>query len=459
MQKGLEIGLALAAGALMAGAAAASLPPLAAFAVGALFVIGLGRLLRRREPVTFVTPAEAPPPGESPPDPAAEAEEMSLAFAQALVEGLPTPLIIIAEGGRVRFANSAARASLPRIRVGEHFAGVIRAPAFVEAVNATFANGQERTIEYTTLGDQERFFEARVSRLPTTGGLGRDPQVIARLDDRTQARRAEQQRSDFIANASHELRTPLAAIIGYVETLQHHARDDPAARERFLAIMAREAGRMRRLVDDLLSLNRIEINEHLRPADRWSLNQIAFEAATALLPVAEAEGVHLRVDLPNSGALVLCDRDQLAQVFANLVDNAMKYGGKGAVVRVFAAAPNKAYPGRIGVSVSDTGPGIPREHVHRLTERFYRVNASQSRNKGGTGLGLAIVKHILNRHGGRLEIGSTPGKGSVFTVWLRPDGMAAPEAGGEPPALAPTSAPTSAPASPRAPAEPDLPSA
>ncbi|PZQ48997.1 MAG: hypothetical protein DI556_12680 [Rhodovulum sulfidophilum] len=419
--------LALAAGALMAAAAAVPLPPVVAFLIGGGLVLALALSTRRPEAVTFVTPvADAAEGGRVDPDAldvarrAAKAEEMSSAFAQALVERLPTPLLIIAQGGRVSFANSAARAALPRIQTGEHFAGVIRAPAFVEAVNATFADGAERTVEFTTLRDQERVFEARVGLLPRTASFGPDAQVIARVEDRTQARRAEQQRSDFIANASHELRTPLAAIIGYIETLQNHAREDPAARERFLAIMAREAGRMRRLVDDLLSLNRIEMNEHLRPNERWSLNQIAFEAATALLPVAEHDRVHLRVEVPTGGAVIMGDRDQLAQVFANLVDNAMKYGGRDAVVRVFPAAPNKAFPGKVGISVSDTGPGIPREHVHRLTERFYRVNASQSRNKGGTGLGLAIVKHILNRHGGRLEITSAPGEGSVFTVWLRP---------------------------------------
>ncbi|WP_181164470.1 sensor histidine kinase [Amaricoccus solimangrovi] len=422
MSKALEIWLALAAGALMAAAVAVPLPPLLAFAIGAVLAFALARLPGRRRAVSFATPE----PGAEPPGAAAveaearESREMSSAFAQDLVERLPTPLLIIAQGGRISFANSAARAALPRIRSGEHFAGVIRAPAFVEAVNATFADGGERTIEFTTLRDQERFFEARVARLPETGSFGPERQVIVRVDDRTQARRAEQQRSDFIANASHELRTPLAAIIGYVETLQHHARDDPGARERFLGIMAREAGRMRRLVDDLLSLSRIEMHEHLRPSEQWSLNQIAFESATALLPVAEQQGVHLRVEVPTGGAPVAGDRDQLAQVFANLVDNAMKYGGKDAVVRVFAAPPSKAFPNRVGISVSDTGPGIPREHVPRLTERFYRVNASQSRNKGGTGLGLAIVKHILNRHGGRLEIASAPGEGSVFTVWLRP---------------------------------------
>jgi two-component system phosphate regulon sensor histidine kinase PhoR len=193
--------------------------------------------------------------------------------------------------------------------------------------------------------------------------------------------------------------------------------------------MAREAGRMQRLVDDLMSLGRIEMSEHLRPVEQWSLNRIAAESAAALLPVAERQGVALEIAVPLRDAQVQGDRDQLAQVFTNLIDNAMKYGGEGAVVRVLAAPPSRAFPNRHGVTVADTGPGIAREHVHRLTERFYRVSAASSRNKGGTGLGLAIVKHILNRHGGRLEIVSTPGKGSAFTVWLPRSGAAAAEEG------------------------------
>ena len=240
------------------------------------------------------------------------------------------------------------------------------------------------------------------------------------IEDRTETRRAEQLRSDFIANASHELRTPLASIIGYIETLQNHARDDPEARERFLAIMAREAGRMQRLVDDLMSLSRIELTEHVRPVEAWSLNRIAAESAAALLPVAAPAGRRAR-DRParRAGARVLGDRDQLAQVFTNLIDNAMKYGGSG---RDGARIRRRAEPGASRTATASpsrtTGPGIAREHIHRLTERFYRVNVASSRNKGGTGLGLAIVKHILNRHEGRLEIASTPGKGSAFTVWL-----------------------------------------
>jgi two-component system phosphate regulon sensor histidine kinase PhoR len=324
----------------------------------------------------------------------------------------------------VSYANPAAYRALPRLQAGAHFANLIRAPAFVEAVGATLADGFERSLGFVAHHGRERFFEARVGRLPADAAFGPDVQVIVQIEDRTEARRAEQLRSDFIANASHELRTPLASIIGYIETLQNHARNDPEAREKFLGIMSREAARMQRLVDDLMSLSRIEMSEHVRPVEEWSLNAIAAESAAALAPLAKAQDVALQIRLAAEGATVLGDRDQLAQVFTNLVDNAVKYAGPGRTVRLHAAAPSKAHPNRHGVTVADDGPGIPREHLPRLTERFYRVNVSSSRNKGGTGLGLAIVKHILNRHEGRLEIVSTPGAGAAFTVWL-------PRSGGE----------------------------
>ena len=304
---------------------------------------------------------------------------------------------------------------------------MLRAPAFVEAVAATLADGGDRRVRFTADPGRERFLEARVALLPPGGAFGPEELAIVQIEDQTDARRAEALRSDFIANASHELRTPLAALIGYIETLQHHARDDAEARERFLAIMGREAGRMQRLVDDLMSLSRIEMTEHLRPVEAWSLAEIAAESVLVLTPIARQQGVTIEADLPAEGERVHGDRDQLAQVFANLIDNAMKYGGAGATVRVRSAGPDRAHPSRVGVSVEDDGPGIEREHLHRLTERFYRVSAATSRNKGGTGLGLAIVKHILNRHHGRLEISSTPGKGSVFTVWLPVATAAEPE--------------------------------
>lgn len=409
MPTGLQILLALAAGALMALAAAFAAPP-AAFVVGAVIVLSavmIGNRRREEPPLERHVPPAALPETEAP-----------AASALALVEQLVTPLMIIGANGRVEFANSAARDALPQLELGMHYAGLIRAPAFVEAVSAALAGEGAQNVELTTHRDRERYFEAWVVPLPPEAGFGPEQQAIVQIEDRTRARRGEQQRSDFIANASHELRTPLAAIIGYIETLQHHARDDVEARGKFLGIMAREARRMQRLVDDLMSLSRIEMTEHLRPVEEWSLNQIAAESAMTLLPLAAKEGIDLRIELAPRGAPVLGERDQLAQVFTNLIDNAMKYGGRGATVRVRIAEPDKPHPGRYGVSVCDTGPGIAREHLHRLTERFYRVSASVSRNKGGTGLGLAIVKHILNRHDGRLEIASVAGEGSTFTVWL-----------------------------------------
>lgn len=393
---------------------ASSLPPapVEAFVLGVLgSVIVILLLAPARDHDPFAEPPAAPPREEEETAPVAPS-------SLPLLETLPAPLMVIARTGRVIYANPAAHRTLPRLQPGVHFANLIRAPAFVEAVGATLADGGERSLQFVTHQGGERFFEARVGVLMADAAFGAEAQVIVQLDDRTEARRAEQLRSDFIANASHELRTPLAAISGYIETLQHHARDDADARERFLGIMAREAGRMQRLVDDLMSLSRIEMSEHLRPAEQCSLHEIAAESANALAPLAGAQGVRLEVDLPGDDpGWVTGDRDQLAQVFTNLLDNAVKYGGAGGVVRV-AAAPARRGAGRIGVVVSDEGPGIPREHLPRLTERFYRVNASSSRAKGGTGLGLAIAKHILNRHEGRLEIASAPGKGSAFTIWL-----------------------------------------
>ncbi len=400
---------ALALGVAGAAALAAALPvsPLAAFVLGAVGVL-------------LVAMALGPPAG-SPLDAVAAGpadREREAPAARALVESLPSPILIITRTGRVSYANPAAHEALPRLQPGAHFANLIRAPAFVEAVTATLADRAERRVQFATNQGRDRFYEARVGLLPGDTAFGPEPQVIVQIEDRTEARRAEALRSDFIANASHELRTPLASVIGYIETLQHHARNDPEAREKFLGIMSREAARMQRLVDDLMSLSRIELNEHVRPVEEWSLNAIAADSASALAPIARQQGVTLEIALDPTGATVRGDRDQLAQVFANLIDNAMKYAGAGRTVRLSAAAPDRGRANLHGVTVSDDGPGIAREHVHRLTERFYRVSVTSSRNKGGTGLGLAIVKHILNRHEGRLEIASTLGKGSAFTVWL-----------------------------------------
>jgi two-component system phosphate regulon sensor histidine kinase PhoR len=226
-------------------------------------------------------------------------------------------------------------------------------------------------------------------------------------------------RADFVANASHELRTPLAALTGFIETLKGPARDDPAARERFLAIMDEQARRMARLIDDLLSLSRIELNAHLRPATPVDLHPIVRQVVDALQTLAFDRGVKITVNAPPEPLIVPGDRDELIRVFENLIENALKYGGSGKRVDITlsrVAAPDGQPEAR--VAVRDYGPGIAAEHLPRLTERFYRVDVAGSRAQGGTGLGLALVKHILNRHHGRLSIESKLDHGATFTVRL-----------------------------------------
>jgi two-component system, OmpR family, phosphate regulon sensor histidine kinase PhoR len=246
----------------------------------------------------------------------------------------------------------------------------------------------------------------------------------------------ERMRADFVANASHELRTPLASLIGFIETLRGPAEDDPQARARFLGIMAEQAERMRRLIDDLLGLTRIELTEHTPPAGRVDLAALARAEAEAMAPLLAARRVTLSLDLAEPGAVAQpADAEQLAQVVRNLLENAARHGRGGGTVRLSVApAPLSGaggaggagggeraprLPARPGVllTVADDGPGIPREHIPRLTERFYRVDRGRSRAAGGTGLGLAIVKHIVNRHRGQLLIESEEGAGATFRVW------------------------------------------
>lgn len=347
--------------------------------------------------------------------------EAKTGIGRAVLEQLPVPLVVISRSERLTYLNPAAEALLPQARVGSPIASVIRAPAFHDAIDDILVDGVRREFSYSVSRDQERFFEARAMLLPArVSDFGNEDQVIVQIEDRTRDRAMLQTRTDFVANASHELRTPLASIMGYIETLQGHAKDDPEAQERFLDIMAKQAARMQRLVDDLMSLSRIEMNAHIRPEEVVDLNRIAVDAASGLYPQATVADVILQIEVPGDepGPRVLGDRDQLVQVISNLVDNAIKYSGTGEKVRVVVAEPDARYPRHVGISVIDSGPGIPREAIPRLTERFYRVSVAQSRDKGGTGLGLAITKHILNRHKGALDIRSKQGDGSTFTMWL-----------------------------------------
>jgi two-component system phosphate regulon sensor histidine kinase PhoR len=278
-----------------------------------------------------------------------------------------------------------------------------------------------RVVDFTLSVPVERVMEARITRIE---GVSLDGiAAIVTLHDITALKLAEQMRADFVANAGHELKTPLASLVGFIETLLGAARDDPAARERFLGIMRGEAGRMTRLVDDLLSLSRIELNEHVAPTSRVSMPPLIEQVADALELRAAERGMRLDLALPEDLPDVHGDDDELAQVFQNLIDNAIKYGKPCTAITVagsIAGSPT-AGTGFVRITVTDRGDGIPSEHLPRLTERFYRVDTARSRELGGTGLGLAIVKHILNRHRGRLEVSSTMGVGSTFTVWLRAD--------------------------------------
>jgi two-component system phosphate regulon sensor histidine kinase PhoR len=243
--------------------------------------------------------------------------------------------------------------------------------------------------------------------------------VLIAFHDLTPLRRVEEMRADFIANASHELRTPLAALSGFIETLRGSAREDPLARERFLGIMQAQANRMARLIDDLLSLSRIELNAHLRPDKQVDVVAIMRQVADSLQTLARDRGVEIGMKAPTDQLVVLGDRDELMRVFENLIENALKYAASGKKIDIVLATAEPAKGTREAlVEVRDYGPGIAPEHLPRLTERFYRVDVSESRAQGGTGLGLALVKHILNRHGGRLTIESVAGKGAAFTAHL-----------------------------------------
>ena len=336
----------------------------------------------------------------------------------AMLEQMPLPLLVITRKGRVAYANQFAFDLLPDLIIRQHFSDIFKAPKFVKAVEAAIESGKTGRVRFSIADGPVRFFVAHIGLLPAGSEFGKSIRVITAIEERTTLLKSEQMRSDFIANVSHELRTPLATILGYIETLQGHAKGDPEARERFLAIMDQQAGRMLNLVNDLMSLNKIEIEEHMRPTAPCALKPLVSEAIAAVQPLAERLKTSVWADFPAEVPQARGDQDQLLQVLVNLMENAIKYSDRSTPVRIFLAPADADHPGQIGLSVEDRGPGLAPQHLNRLTERFYRVNVAKSREQGGTGLGLAIVKHILNRHEGALDVKSTQGVGSVFTIWL-----------------------------------------
>ena len=335
-----------------------------------------------------------------------------------LLDAIPDAVVALDPNFNVMHFNALFEELFPKARVGQPLSHVSRNPELNEAVERALATPEPVVVDLFERVPVERRISATVSRLG--GRQGTLPLLLITLRDQTEQDKLAQMRADFIANASHELRTPLASLRGFVETLQGPARDDPEARERFLGIMSSQANRMTRLIDDLLSLSRVEMRVHLRPRGIVELNEVAGYVAQALEPLAAASKTKIVVTRSDTPIRIRGDRDEIVQVMQNLVHNAIKYGREGghvevAVSRVLDGTPPQP---RALVAVADDGPGIAPEHLPRLTERFYRANVTASREKGGTGLGLAIVKHIMNRHRGELRISSVVGKGSTFSLLL-----------------------------------------
>jgi len=338
-----------------------------------------------------------------------------VALLDAAVSGMPDPVVVLDQDGRVLAFNTEAIAIAPALRRGEPASIALRMPELVDAIRSAILTGKVQRIEFSSRLPSARFSEAFISPAGLTGGGTRTGVVVITVHDLTPIRQVEEMRADFVANVSHELRTPLAALTGFIETLQGPARDDPAARERFLGIMQAQAWRMARLIDDLLSLSRIELRAHQRPDTPVDLVPIVRLVADGLQTLARDRDVAVEITAPAEPLMVPGDRDELTRLFENLIENGLKYGASGKRVEIAIAPDGK---GEARVSVRDHGPGIAAEHLPRLTERFYRADVGESRAQGGTGLGLALVKHILNRHHGRLSIDSKVGEGATFTVRL-----------------------------------------
>ncbi|MHA7870923.1 MAG: ATP-binding protein [Hyphococcus sp.] len=374
---------------------------------------------------------------------AQQAEIANLQIARGVAQSLPEPLFILDADGVIEHANPAAETFVGVKGIeGRHFAAILRSPDVFEAAEHVQKAHEPQTVDFTTAGSVERSCRAFVAPL---GEENARMKSLVFIRDLTSERRLEQMRADFIASASHELRTPLASLLGFIETMKGHAKDDPEAQDRFLSIMQSQAERMQRLVADLMSLSRIELNEHVPPRNFVKLSDIAGDVVESLAPLFEQAGAIVDIIDDADGAdAVRGERDEIFQTIQNLLDNAVKYGGEPALIKLRVgrgAAPPLVedgepgqragdsaaqIAGRHGVSIDrlvyiqirDFGPGIERADLPRLTERFYRVNVERSRKRGGTGLGLAIVKHVMNRHQGGFQIESKLAGGTAFNCYF-----------------------------------------
>ena len=388
--------IAASAGAVLAALATGSVPASILSAAAVLAAMALEGHMRARgggdgaaSSGVEDTPARDSAPGA--------------AQLQAMLDGLYDAALILDRDANVRLANAPARLLLP-VTVERHIAQTSRSPELLGVIDRALESRAQQKGEARILGAADHHLGIIATPLGQGPAEG-TPALLVVMRDTTDREQLTRMRADFVANASHELRTPLASLKGFLETIRGPAKDDPAARERFLGIMQEQADRMSRLIDDLLSLSRIEMREHVRPEDSVDLAEIVRSLVSTIEPLAAEAGIAIETAVPDAPLVVRGERDDLIQLMQNLAQNAIKYGRRGGKVEIAVRREGHG----LALSVTDNGIGIAPEHLPRLTERFYRVSAKDSRERGGTGLGLAIVKHIVNRHQGELRIESKPG--------------------------------------------------
>ena len=347
-------------------------------------------------------------------------DAMQPADLTAVLGAVPDPMLFIDSEGRIAEINPAAEALFGAWILGRGYHTAFRQPLLLDKIEAVL-NGETSVETRFVKAEQTGEVLFRVLLTPLSPEQGRPRGLVLHFTDISHLREAKEMRRDFVANVSHELRSPLTALLGFIETLRGAAQNDAAARDRFLGIMEEQALRMNRLIGDLLSLSRVESTERQRPSNEIDLREVLMQVMDGLRPLCEERGNVLDLSADEGPHRVRGDWDQLTQVFTNLAENALKYGGAGKPVtlRLGTGQGKGAMKGPVvTVEVIDRGEGIATHHLPRLTERFYRVDSHRSREMGGTGLGLAIVKHIVNRHRGRLGIASRKGEGSTFSVTL-----------------------------------------
>lgn len=343
-------------------------------------------------------------------------ETMMHKNVEAVLNGLKVAVFVVDANHRILFRNAASSRLFGIGLKGRDLADFVPNKKCLRALDAVLAGQDQASVDVKLQLVVPTSFSVTVVRMEPDANP-QNAHAIVSLEDVSHIREAEQMRSDFVANVSHELRSPLTALYGFIETLQGPAKDDHEARERFLALMETEAQRMARLIDDLLSLSKLESAERVAPVELNDVGLILRRVKASLQPITNREKAEVTLEISEHLPMVHGDLDELTQVFSNLIENAAKYGRADSMVTARAGV-DEDNPEMLRISVADQGEGIAAKHITRLTERFYRIDKGRSRNKGGTGLGLAIVKHILMRHRGELQITSEPGEGSVFSVLL-----------------------------------------